>query len=159
VAVREGRGIILVLSKWDLQPRAASRERELREEIRFQFPVLSFAPVVPVSGQTGLGVRTLLDTAMEVWRQLHTRVGTGRLNQALEGWVAHYPLPVRGKNYKIRFAAQVGANPVRFVVFVNRLSGFPVAYTQYLGNCIRRDLGFPLIPVSVELRESRKSRR
>jgi GTP-binding protein len=71
----------------------------------------------------------------------------------------HYPLPVRGKNYKIRFATQIGANPVRFVVFVNRLSGFPVAYTQYLENCIRRDLGFPSIPVSIELRESRKTRR
>jgi GTP-binding protein len=158
-AVREGRGIIIVLSKWDLQSRSPGRVKELREEIRFHFPVLSFAPVVPVSGLTGGGVKRLLDTALEVWKQLQSRVGTGRLNQALQAWVAHYPLPVRGKNYKIRFATQIGANPVRFVVFVNRLSGFPVAYTQYLENCIRRDLGFPSIPVSIELRESRKTRR
>jgi GTP-binding protein len=86
-------------------------------------------------------------------------VGTGRLNEALEAWVTHYPLPVRGKNYKIRYAAQISENPVRFVVFVNRLSGFPLAYTQYLENCIRRDLGFPLVPVALSLRQSRKRSR
>jgi GTP-binding protein len=91
--------------------------------------------------------------------QLQRRVGTGRVNHALETWVSHYPLPVRGKNFKIRFATQVGANPVRFVVFVNRLAGFPVAYTQYLENCIRRDLGFSLVPVLVELRQSKKKPR
>ncbi len=159
LAVSEGRGIVLVLSKWDLQSPAAARVKELKEDIRFHFPVLSFVPVAPVSGLTGRGVKKMLDTALEVWGELRARVGTGRLNQALQSWVAHYPLPVRGKNYKIRFATQISANPVRFVVFVNRLAGFPRAYTQYLANCIRRDLGFPLIPVAVELRESRRERR
>ena len=55
--------------------------------------------------------------------------------------MTHYKLPVRGKNYKIRFMTQVSANPVRFVAFVNRMSGFPLGYAQYLENCIRRDLG------------------
>ena len=54
---------------------------------------------------------------------------------------------------------QVSANPVRFVAFVNRLSGFPMSYTQYLENCIRRDLGVPLVPVSIELRQSKKNGR
>jgi GTPase len=157
-AVREGRGIILVMSKWDLQPATRNREKDLAEEMRFHFPVLAFAPVLPVSALTGRAVGKLLDTTLEVWGQLHTRVGTGKMNQSLESWVSHYPLPVRGKNYKIRFATQVSANPVRFLVFVNRMAGFPVQYSQYLENCIRRDLGFSLVPVSVELRESRKPR-
>ena len=84
-------------------------------------------------------------------------MGTGRLNQALEAWIAHYRLPVRGKNYKIRFMTQVSSNPVRFVAFVNRMSGFPLAYGQYLENCIRRDLGFALVPVAVEFKQSRKT--
>jgi len=104
-------------------------------------------------------VRSLLDTALALWGQLHRRVGTGRLNHALESWMTHYKLPVRGKNYKIRFITQVGTNPVRFVAFVNRMSGFPEGYAQYLENCIRRDLGFPLVPVTVEFRQSRKTSR
>jgi GTP-binding protein len=158
-AVKEGRGIILVLARWDLLHGTPRLLKEVSEKVRFQFPVLGFAPVLPVSAVTGYGVSALLDTAREMWLQLHQRVGTGRLNQALEEWLAHYRLPVRGKNYKIRFMTQVSANPVRFVAFVNRMNGFPVSYTQYLENCIRRDLGFQKCPVSIELRQSRKTGR
>ena len=158
-AVKEGRGIILVLARWDLLHGTPRLLKETTEMVRFQFPVLGFAPVLPVSAVTGRGVTALLDTARELWRQLHQRVGTGRLNQALEEWLAHYRLPVRGKNYKIRFMTQVSVNPVRFVAFVNRMNGFPVRYTQYLENCVRRDLGFSQIPVSIELRQSRKTGR
>jgi GTPase len=158
-AVKEGRGIVMVLGKWDLLRDSARLREEASEKVRFQFPVIAFAPIVPVSALTGYGVRSLLDTAQEVWGQLHQRVGTGRLNQALESWIAHYRLPVRGKNYKIRFVTQVSANPVRFIAFVNRLAGFPQGYSQYLENCIRRDLGFNLVPVSIEFTQSRKSAR
>jgi len=155
-AVKEGRGIVLVPGKWDLQKDTASLRESLRDLVRFQFPVLGFAPIVPVSALTGYGVRSLLDTALAIWEQLHRRVGTGRLNQALESWIAHYKLPVRGKNYKVRFMTQVSANPVRFVAFVNRMSGFPMGYGQYLENCIRKDLGFTQVPVTVEFKQSRK---
>jgi GTP-binding protein len=158
-AVKEGRGIILVLARWDLLQGTPRLLKDVTEKVRFQFPVLGFAPVLPVSAVTGYGVTALLDTAREIWQQLHQRVGTGRLNQALEEWLTHYRLPVRGKNYKIRFMTQVSANPVRFVAFVNRMSGFPVSYTQYLENCVRRDLGFPQCPVSIELRQSKKTGR
>ena len=157
-AVKEGRGVVIVLSKWDLLKNTQRLLEEVSEKVRFQFPVLGFAPIVPVSALTGFGVRSLLDTALEVWNQLHRRVGTGRLNQALEAWSAHYRLPVRGKNYKIRFMTQISANPVEFVVFVNRLSGFPVSYTQYLENCIRRDLGVPLVPVGIRVPAEQETR-
>ncbi len=159
LAVKEGRGILLVLNKWDLLAAKPRLQKETSERIRFLFPVLGFAPIVPVSALTGFGVKRLLDTALELGEQLRRRVGTGRLNQALEQWISHYPLPVRGKNYKIRFATQVGVNPVRFVVFVNRMAGFPAAYSQYLENCIRRELGFGQVPVAVEFRASRKTTR
>jgi GTP-binding protein len=68
--------------------------------------------------------------------------------------VAEYPLPVRGRNVKIRYATQTGVRPVRFLFFVNTLRGFPSRYLQYLKNRIRRDLGFDLIPIAIELRES-----
>ena len=153
-ALKEGRGIIIVPSKWDLLG-TSSDAAKVTDQVKFQFPVVGFAPVVPVSSVTGYGIRSLLDTARSVWEQLHKRVTTGRLNAALETWTEHYPLPGRG-TYKIRFATQVGSNPVRFVIFVNRITGFPATYVSYLENCIRRDLGFPLVPISIEIRRSGK---
>jgi len=184
-ALKEGRGIIIVAAKWDLLENAAGSRRVARkrgparsaasaqrsagyatrganleatvsERVRFQFPVLGFAPVAPVSSVTGFGVRALLDTALAVWQQLHKRVSTGRLNAALASWTLHYPLPGRGK-FKIKFATQVGSNPVRFVIFVNRVTGFPASYISYLENCIRRDLGFPHVPIAIDMRRSGKA--
>ena len=158
-AVKEGRGILIVLSKWDLVKGSPKMLGEAGDMVRFQFPVLGFAPILPVSAHTGYGVRKLLDMASSVWDQLHRRVGTGRLNQALEAWTAHYKLPVRGKNYKIRFVTQIGVNPLRFVAFVNRMSGFPTSYGQYLENCIRRDFDLPHVPLMLEFRQSAKNTR
>ncbi len=157
LAVQHGRGIILALNKADLLGRRAGLERDLRDRVRFRFPVLQYAPVVATSAKTGAGVGRLLATALDLASQLTTHAGTGQLNQALGRWLTHYPLPVRGKNYHIRYLVQVGTNPVRFAAFVNRLAGFPLGYLQYLENCLRREFGFTGVPVSVELRRSPRS--
>jgi GTP-binding protein len=166
LSVAEGRGLLILLNKWDLvrRPEGATGRRaglaaEARERIRFQFPVLAYAPVLTVSARTGAGVARLLATAVEVHAQLTRRAGTGRLNQALAGWVARYRPPGRGANFRIRYLVQVSTNPVRFAAFVNRLAGFPASYTQYLENCIRRDFDVPNVPVAIELRQSPRSTR
>jgi GTP-binding protein len=159
LSAAEGRGLLIVLNKWDLVGRSAGLASEARERVRFQFPVLAYAPVLTVSAQTGAGISRLLATAVEVHAQLTRRAGTGRLNQALAGWVAHNRPPGRSANYRIRYLVQVSTNPVRFAAFVNRLAGFPVSYTQYLENCIRRDFGIPNVPVAIELRQSPRTSR
>ncbi len=121
--------------------------------------MLAYAPVLTVSARTGAGVARLLSTAVEVHGQLTRRAGTGRLNQALAGWVARYRPPGRGANFRIRYLVQVSTNPVRFAAFVNRLSGFPASYTQYLENCIRRDFDMPNVPIAIELRQSPRQPR
>jgi GTP-binding protein len=154
LAVEKGRGVVLVLNKCDLLGETGGTIPAVEEKVRFFFPLLEFAPLVPISARTGFGVNRLLETSSRVGRQLRSRVATNRLNQALKRWVAEYPLPVRGRNVKIRYATQAGVHPVRFLFFVNTLRGFPSRYLQYLKNRIRRDLGFDLIPIAIELRES-----
>lgn len=159
-AVKEGRGIVIVLTKWDLMTGRPRLLEDTEEQVRFQFPVLGFAPVVPVSSLTGHGIRKLLDTATTIREQLQRRVGTGRLNQALEEWTQRYRLPVlRGRQYRVRFMTQVGVNPLRFVAFVNRVSGFPGSYLLYLENNIRREFGLSHVPVILELRRSAREDR
>ena len=160
LAARKGRGIILVLNKWDklVEGKAKDREeplwREVRDRTRFLFPTLGFAPLLRISAQTGWGVVKLLETVLAVSGQLNRKVATPRLNQLLRTWVSEYALPVRGRNVKIRYATQTEVNPVTFLFFVNHLKGYPKRYNQYLSGRIRRDLGFDKIPLFVEVRES-----
>jgi GTP-binding protein len=79
------------------------------------------------------------------------------LNQALQQWLEAKPPPVGPKTYfKVRYATQVSANPVKFVVFVSRPQAVHEAYVSYLRNQIRKDLGFSSVPVSVEIRGPRR---
>jgi GTP-binding protein len=163
LAAGAGRGVILALNKVDLLEGGEGRQggrrekaglRAIEEKVRFFFPLLDFAPLVALSAATGSGVGRLLAEILEVGRQLHRRVPTGKLNLAVKRWVAEYSLPVRGQNVKIRYATQTGANPVRFVFFVNSLRLFPALYVKYLKNRIRADLGFGKVPVDIRVRES-----
>ena len=150
--MKEGRGIILVLNKWDLLEPIPNRLRSMQDRITFQFPVLSFAPVVALSALTGHGVAGLLNLTLAVRKQLERRVGTPELNRWLRRWTEEHPLRVRGKTVAIRYAAQVATYPSLFLFFAARKKGVPRAYERYLANKIREDLGLELIPLRVEIR-------
>jgi GTP-binding protein len=61
--------------------------------------------------------------------------------------------------FKVKYAVQSSDNPVSFIFFVSRPRAVSEAYVSYLRNKIRRDLGFSMVPVSVELRASREKRK
>jgi GTP-binding protein len=153
----KGRGIILVLNKWDAMPEVKNTFTAVSDKIRFFFGKMEYAPIVALSAETGFGVEELLNTAMRMYVQLCTRIDTGPLNQALEKWLEESPPPSGPHTrFKIKYAVQVSDNPVKFVLFVSRIHAVTEPYLAYLRNRIRKDLGFSLIPVEIELRPSSK---
>jgi GTP-binding protein len=157
LAHEQGRGIILVLNKWDTMPKLKNTFEASVDRIRYFFGQMEYAPVVALSAQNGTGIETLLDTALRMYGQLIRRIDTGPLNQALQRWLEEYPPPVGPKTrFKVRYAVQTSANPVKFVIFASRPDAVSDSYVAYLRNKLRKDLGYSLIPVSIEIRGSRK---
>ena len=154
VIVHEGKGIILVLNKWDLFEKMPNRLEAVRDRIGFVFPVLSFAPVLPLSAISGQGVSELLKTTQTVVSQLERRVGTGPLNQAVQAWISEHAIPSRGKNIKIRYTVQASASPVIFIFFGNRPKAISRSYRNYLMNKIRSEFGFTHVPIRIDFKES-----
>ena len=156
--VRRGKGIIIALNKIDLLKGVGNEMQAIVDRVRFLFPILSFAPVVPIAAINGDEVGKLLDTAWLVWKQLNRRVDTATVNACLKEWGESYE-PPRGAagHYKVLYGTQVSVTPVRFLFFVNRIKDFPETYINYLKNCIRKDLGFASVPVEVSLRERRRN--
>jgi len=156
--VRHGKGVVLVFNKIDLLEGIDNELEAIKDRARFLFPILSFAPIVPISAKDGIDIPKLLDNTWTVWKQLHKRVETSQLNNFLREWTDAYEIPrgTRG-HFKIFYGTQVSAPPVRFLFFVNRKKDFPQGYVQYLKNCIRRDLGFTHIPIEVDLKERRRN--
>jgi GTP-binding protein len=151
----KGRGIILTLNKWDAMPKVKNTFEAVSDRIRFLFGQMEFAPILAISAADGTGVDKLLDTALKMYGQLNTRIETARLNQALERWLEKYPPPIGPRTrFKVKYGVQKSENPVSFIFFVSRPQAVSEAYTAYLRNQIRKDLGFSLIPVNVEIRSA-----
>jgi GTP-binding protein len=151
----KGRGIILVLNKWDTMPQIKNTFEASKDRIHFLFGQMEYAPIVALSAKEGTGVDTLLDTALRMYGQLNRQIETAALNQALERWLEESPPPIGPHTrFKVKYAVQNSANPVKFIFFVSRKQAVGASYVAFLRNKIRRDLGFSLIPVEVELRSS-----
>jgi GTP-binding protein len=160
LADKRGRGLVMVLNKWDLMPDIKNAFAAVRDRIRFLFGQMEYAPIMPLSALDGSGVNALLNTAIGMHAQLNRHTDTGRLNQALERWLAEYPPPVGPQTrFKLKYAVQVSDNPVKFVFFASRPRAVGGAYVGYLKNKIRRDLGYSQIPVGVEIRASASKER
>ncbi len=154
LVVRRGKGIVLVLNKWDLVEAVPNRREAFVDRIRFLFPLLDFAPVVPISALTGDGISKLLSTVFQVWRELNKRIETATLNRALGEWNARFaPKSSSASTFRARYVTQVHATPLRFVLFVNKRRGFPASWVEYLKNRLRKDFGMAHVPIEVELRE------
>ncbi len=156
--VRRGKGVVIVLNKIDLLKGVPNETQAIEDRVRFQFPILNFAPIQFISASKGTNISEMLDTVLKIYNQLGKRIDTAILNEALKAWGEAYQ-PPRGAegHYKVYYGTQISVNPVKFLFFINRKKDFPQMYVQYLKNCIRRDLGLTLIPIEINLRERERS--
>ena len=156
----KGRGIIMALNKWDTMPQIKNTFEATVDKIHFFFAKMEYAPIVAVSALDGKGVDKLLSTAVAMYGQLNTQIETGRLNQALARWLEECPPPSGPRTrFNVKYAVQSSVNPVGFIFFTSRTHAVSESYISYLRNRIRRDLGFSLIPVGIDIRASASGKK
>jgi GTP-binding protein len=155
-AAEKGRGVIFVLNKWDTMPDIKNGFEAARDKLRYFFGQMSYAPVLPLSAKQGTGVDKLLNAIVNVHGQLVKEIETSRLNKSVSAWIEETPPPVGPRtHFKLRYATQTSANPLRFVFFVTRPDAVKDSYISFLRNKIRDELGYDKVPLFVELRASR----
>ncbi len=153
--IKHGKGVILVLNKWDLMKELGNDFNAVKDRVQFLFPILSFAPILNISALKKRGFRELLQTTIEIHKELEKRVETNQLNEALVEWQDFNPPPkVGGKNIKCRYLTQVSVAPLKFVMFVNKATNFPEFYQRYILNQIRKEFGFKNVPITLDIKES-----
>jgi GTP-binding protein len=148
IVAREGRALVIALSKWDCVENRGARLTELREEAGRLLAQVRGMPVVPVSGVTGEGLPQLMQAIFKVHETWNKRIATGRLNRWLATTLETTPPPaVAGRRIKIRYITQLRARPPYFVIFGNQLEGLPTSYERFLMNGIREAFDLPGVPL------------
>lgn len=149
-----GKGIIIVVNKWDEYEKETGTLEKYKKEIYNKLSYLSYAPIIFISAKTGQRVNKLFDLINFVAEQNALRVSTSVLNQVINEAIAIVQPPTdKGKRLKIFYATQASTKPPTFVIFVNNKELFHFSYERYLVNNIRKEFGLEGTPVRVIVRE------
>ena len=115
-----GKGIVLVVNKWDLYDKDNTSTLRYTENLRRELVFMQYAPVVFVSAMTKQRIHRLPEVIHYVAEQNAMRISTSVLNQVVEDAIAINPPPTeKGQRLKILYATQVKIKPPTFVIFVN----------------------------------------
>ncbi|MEO2721681.1 GTP-binding protein, partial [Enterococcus faecium] len=138
-----GRGVIIVVNKWDLVKKETNTMRDFEQEIRDEFRYLDYAPIVFVSAVTKQRLERLPEMIEQVSMNQNLRISSAVLNDIIMDAVAINPTPTdKGKRLKIFYATQVAVKPPTFVVFVNEEELMHFSYERFLENQIRKAFTF-----------------
>lgn len=149
-----GKGIILVVNKWDEIDKDTNTIEKFKKDIYNKLAYLNYAPIIFISAKTGQRVSKLYELINNVASQNAIRVNTSMLNQVLNEAIAIVQPPTdKGKRLKIFYITQPSTKPPTFVVFVNDKELFHFSYQRYLINQLRKEFGLQGTPVRLIVRE------
>lgn len=145
-----GKGVIIVVNKWDTLDKDNHTMKEFEEDIRKEFRYLDYAPIAYVSAKTKQRLHTLPEMIETVSLNQQLRIPSSILNDVIMDAVAMNPTPTdKGKRLKIFYATQVAVKPPTFVVFVNEEELMHFSYERFLENQIRKAFEFEGTPIRV----------
>lgn len=154
VAHEAGKGIIVVVNKWDLIEKDSHTMSKFQKTIDAEMTFMSYAPSVFISVQEKQRVHNVIELARAVSENRAMRVPTGQLNSLISDAVLmKQPPSDKGKRLKIYYAAQVGVKPPLFSFKINSRPLMHFSYARYLENKIREAYGFEGTSIKFVFRE------
>ncbi len=157
--VQKGKGLIIILNKWDLIQAGVRREEvgsksnnladELMKKIRDDMPFLSYAPVIFASALNGRGINKIIQTVLTVNENRRKRIATNLLNRLMRDVLAFDRLPSdkKGRALKVYYCSQADALPPTFIFFVNKPELVNSSFENHVKNKLRELEDFTGTPV------------
>lgn len=150
LAHEAGKGVIILVNKWDAIEKDTHSMKKFEEDIRNQFLYLDYAPILFVSAKTHQRLNQLPELIQMVFDHQNIRISSSVLNEVITDAVAINPTPTdKGKRLKIFYATQVAVAPPTFVVFVNEEELMHFSYKRFLENQIRQAFDFTGTPIHI----------
>ena len=157
IAHERGKGVIIVVNKWDAIEKNDKTVKEFEHQIRLILSFMPYAEIMYVSAVTGQRLPKLFDMIDMVIENQTLRVATGVLNEIMTEAVAmQQPPSDKGKRLKLYYITQVSVKPPTFVIFVNDKELMHFSYTRYLENKIREAFGFKGTSLRFFIRERKE---
>ncbi|KPN79737.1 GTPase Der [Apilactobacillus kunkeei] len=145
-----GKGVIIIVNKWDTLKKTSKTQQEFEAGIRSQFQYLSYAPILFVSARTKQRLSQIPDLIKRVYDNHAKRISSSMLNDVLMDAIAMTPTPsINGRKLRIYYATQVTSEPPTIVIFVNDEELMHFSYRRYIENQIREHFDFSGTPIKI----------
>lgn len=154
LAARKGKGILLLVNKWDLVAKETNTARDFEIELKKRLAPFSDVPIVFISVLEKTRIFKAMETALEVHENRSRKVPTSKLNDVmLKAVQAHHAPVVRGHAIKIKFVTQLPTVVPSFAFFCNFPDDIKTPYRNYLENQLRKSFSFSGVPVRLFFRK------
>lgn len=151
MALDEGKGLIIVVNKWDIPNDRSMTEYE--KLIRAEFQFLDYVPIVFLSAKEKKRIHLLMPEIVKVSENIKKEVKTSLLNDTInDAYLLNLPPSYKGKRLKIYFVNQEGICPPKFVFHVNNKNLVHFSYYRYLENKIRESFDFTGTPILLKFK-------
>lgn len=153
LAIKNHKGVVIVVNKWDLIDKDASTAKKMEDEIRERLAPFKDVPIIFVSVLEKQRVLKAIEVAIEVYHNRRQIIPTRKLNEFFEPVLEAYPPPaLKGKYVKIKYVTQMKGIPM-FIFFCNLPQYVSESYKRYLENKLREHFNFSGVPIEIVMRK------
>ena len=154
LAARKGKGIVVLVNKWDLVEKETNTAKEYEAELKQKFAPFTDIPILFISAKEKTRIFKAIEIALEVAEHKSQRIPTSALNDIiLKAIESHHPPVVRGHPVKIKYVTQLPTAVPSFAFFCNFPDDVKQPYKNYLENQLRDNFNFKGVPVRLFFRK------
>jgi GTP-binding protein len=154
LAVKKGKGIVVLVNKWDLIEKETNTAKEYEKELKQRFAPFTDLPILFISVIDKTRIFQAIEAALEVYGNRLRKVTTSELNEVmLKAVEAYHPPVIRGQMLKIKYITQLPTQVPSFAFFCNYPDDVKQPYRNYLENKLREHFNFKGVPVRLFFRK------
>jgi GTP-binding protein len=154
LAVSKGKGIVVLVNKWDLIEKETNTARDYEKELKQRLAPFNDVPIIFISVIDKQRIFKSIEAALEVWENKQRKVATSKLNDVmLKAIEQFHPPVVRGNAIKIKYVTQLPTHTPSFAFFCNYPDDLKAPYRNYLENKLRESFNFNGVPIRLFFRK------
>ena len=154
LAARKGKGIVLLVNKWDLVAKETNTARDYEKVLKQRLAPFNDVPILFISVKEKTRIFKAIEAGLEVHENRKRRITTSELNdKMLKAIEAYHPPVVRGNPVKIKYVTQLPVVVPSFAFFANYPDDIKTPYRNYLENKLRENFSFRGVPVRIFFRK------
>lgn len=154
LAVKNNKGLVILVNKWDLVEKDHKTSLEFEKTIREKLKPFSDVPIVFTSAVTKQRIFKAVESALHVAENRKRKISTSKLNEYILDKIETYPPPpIKGKFVKIKYATQLPGRSPKFAFFCNHPQYVSDSYKRFIENKLREEYDFEGVPLMIYMRK------